>query len=262
MIGFKIPIVPCKSALSKSTLPGLDYAFNPYVGCLHGCLYCYVPDVLRGRVSSSAWGREVKLKEAILERLKEDLRKMKRGIVGVSTVTDPYQQVERSIGITREALKLLKEAQFPVSIQTKSELVIRDIDIIKGGNFEVGLTITSLKDSFRRLFEPGASPPEDRAHALKELCSNGIKTWIFYGPIIPGYNDSPEDIDSIIALADRTSSRIIYDRLNLKPLMQERILKAMSGEQIQRIKNSAFEGTFRILAEGCRRHGIKCEFAF
>lgn len=257
-----IQTVACKSALSKSTLPGLAYTFNPYIGCTHGCLYCYVPDVLRGRVISSKWGSEVMLKEPILDRLKFDLHRAKKGIVGVSTVTDPYQQVERSLCITREALKLLKEAQFPVSIQTKSALVVRDIDIIREGNMEVGITVTSMNDSFRRLFEPRASPPAERARALKELCLKGIHTWIFYGPIIPGYNDSLEDIQDIVELAAETQCRIIYDRLNLKPLMLSRINKNLTKEKIVQIRRGISESTFMQLRELCRKSGIKCEFAF
>jgi DNA repair photolyase len=69
----KVKAIPCKSALSKSTLPGLTYTFNPYVGCQHGCLYCYVPDVLRGRVPSTEWGREVLVKEGVLEHLRAAL---------------------------------------------------------------------------------------------------------------------------------------------------------------------------------------------
>jgi len=258
----EVKAIPCKSALSKSTLPGLTYTFNPYVGCQHGCLYCYVPDVLRGRVPSSEWGREVLVKEDVLERLRVDLRRFRPGVVGVSTVTDPYQPVERSLGITREALFILRDAGFPVSVQTKSSLVLRDLDIMKGGNFEVGMTITSMDDMFRRRFEPGASPPEERAHALEEVSSKGVRTWIFYGPIIPRLNDSPEEIEPIVSLAQRTKSRILYDRLNIKPMMLARIGRVLSGDDIASIRRSTLEGTFRKLEETCRRRGVRCDSAF
>lgn len=260
MIGVKT--VPCKSALSRSTLPGLTYTFNPYVGCQHGCLYCYVPDVLKGRVSSSEWGREVLVKEGVLDRLRADLRRLRPGAVGVSTVTDPYQPVERSLGITREALFLLRDAGFPVSVQTKSSLVLRDLDVMKGGDFEVGMTITSMDDTFRRRFEPGASPPEERAHALEEVSSKGVKTWIFYGPIIPGFNASPEEMESIVSLARRTKSRILYDRLNIKPMMLARIGKVLPVDDIASIRRNTLEGTFRRLKEACKRRGVRCDSAF
>lgn len=258
----EIKRISCKSALSRSRLPGLTYTFNPYVGCQHGCLYCYVPDVLRGRVSSSEWGRDVLVKEGILERLCTDLVRLPPGVVGVSTVTDPYQPIERSLGITREALSILRDAGFPVSVQTKSPLVTRDLDIIKGGNFELGMTITSMDDGFRRRFEPGAPPPEERAHALEEASSKGIRTWIFYGPIIPRVNDSPEEIESITGLAQRTKSRILYDRLNIKPMMLARIGRVLSVEDIHSIRRGTLEVTFRRLEAVCKRLGIRCDPAF
>jgi len=260
MIGVKA--IPCKSALSRSTLPGLTYTFNPYVGCQHGCLYCYVPDVLKGRVSSSEWGREVLVKEGVLDRLRADLRRLRPGVVGVSTVTDPYQPVERSLGMTRAALSMFRDAGFPVSVQTKSSLVLRDLDVMKRGDFEVGMTVTSMDDAFRRRFEPGASPPEERAHALEEVSSKGVRTWIFYGPIIPGFNDSPEEIESIASLAQRTKSRILYDRLNIKPMMLARIGRVLSGDHILSIRRSTLEVTFRKLEDTCKRRGVSCGSAF
>jgi DNA repair photolyase len=182
--------------------------------------------------------------------------------VGVSTVTDPYQPVERSLGITREALFILRDAGFPVSVQTKSSLVLRDLDIMKGCNFEVGMTITSMDDTFRRRFEPGASPPEERTHALEEASSKGVRTWIFYGPIIPRLNDSPEEIESIASLAQRTKSRILYDRLNIKPMMLARIGKVLSGDDILSIRRSTLEETFRRLEDTCKSWGVRCDSAF
>ncbi|MBM5804498.1 MAG: radical SAM protein [Candidatus Verstraetearchaeota archaeon] len=258
----EVKAIPCKSALSRSALPGLMYAFNPYVGCQHGCLYCYVPDVLKGRVSSSEWGGEVLVKEGVLDHLRADLKRLRPGAVGVSTVTDPYQPVERSLGITREALSMLKDAEFPVSVQTKSPLVLRDLDIMKGDNFEVGMTITSMDDAFRRCFEPGAPPPEERVHALEEASSKGVRTWIFYGPVIPGFNDSPEEIESITGLAQRTRSRILYDRLNIKPMMLTRIGRILSVNDILSIRRGTLERTFRTLEDTCKRRGVRCDSAF
>lgn len=258
----EVKAIPCKSALSRSTLPGLTYTFNPYVGCQHGCLYCYVPDMLRGRVSSSEWGREVLVKEGVLDHLRADLKRLRPGVVGVSTVTDPYQPIERSLGITRKALSILRDAGFPVSVQTKSSLVLRDLDIMEGGNFEVGMTITSMDNAFRRRFEPGAPPPEERAHTLEEASSKGIRTWIFYGPIIPGFNDSPEEIESIAGLAQRTRSRILYDRLNIKPMMLARIGRVLSGDDIASIRHGTLKVTFRKVEEACKRRGVCCASAF
>jgi len=253
--------VPCKSAISKSSLPGLSYTFNPYVGCQHGCLYCYVPDVLKRRVSPSEWGRDVLVKKDVLHLLASDLRRLKPGTVGVSTVTDPYQPVERVCCLMRQALAMLRDSGFQVSVQTKSALVARDFDLIKG-KFELGMTITSMDDAFRRLFEPGASPPEERANALEEASSRGIKTWIFYGPIIPLYNDSMQDAEKIIRLAEKTKSHIIYDRLNIKPLMLLRMKHSIPEDVINSIKNADLKKTFSYLEAECRSRGVPCKFAF
>lgn len=253
--------VPCKSAISKSSLPGLSYTFNPYVGCQHGCLYCYVPDVLRRCVSPFEWGRDVMVKEGVLRLLASDLRRLKPGTVGVSTVTDPYQPVERTQCLMRRALPMLRDSGFQVSVQTKSALVARDLDLMKG-KFELGMTITSMDDDFRRLFEPSASPPEERAGALEEASSRGIKTWIFYGPIIPRYNDSIQDAVKIIRLAERTKSHILYDRLNIKPIMQQRMRRSIPEDTINFIKNADLKKTFSCLEAECRSRGVHCKFAF
>lgn len=253
--------VPCKSAISRSSLPGLNYTFNPYAGCQHGCLYCYVPDVLRHHVSPSEWGRDVMVKEGVLRLLASDLRRLKPGTVGVSTVTDPYQPAERVHCLMRRAIAILRDSGFQVSVQTKSALVARDLDLMKG-RFELGMTITSMDDGFRRLFEPGASPPEERVGALEEASSRGIKTWIFYGPIIPLYNDSMQDVAKIIQLAERTKSHIIYDRLNIKPLMLQRMKRSIPEDVIKSIKNADLKRTFSYLEAECRNRGVHCKFAF
>lgn len=255
-----IPSYPCKTALSRSTLPGLQYTFNPYVGCQHGCLYCYVPDVLDSSLPRMTWGRDVFVKERIIDLLRSELKRKTPGVVGVSTATDPYQPVERELELTRRALIVLSESAFPVSIQTKSPLVLRDLDIMKGKKFDVGFTITSTDREFQRKFEPGAPPPEERISALEAVSSYGISTWIFYGPIIPNHNDSHEVMEKIVLLAKKTGSKIIYDRLNLKPLVIQRLSRVFGSKEIPH--KEPFATIFARLERLCRSHGVKCEFAF
>ena len=257
-----LPTTRCKSALSRSSLPGLAYTFNPYVGCQHGCLYCYVADVFKSRNMSLTWGQKVQVKEDILRLLRKNLHRNPRGVVGVSTVTDPYQPIEKTLEVTRQALRILYDSKFPVSVQTKSSLVVRDLDIIKGNLFEVGMTITSLNDEFRKQFEQGASPPDERIQALEEISSKYVATWIFYGPIIPGFNDSSADIEGIACLAEKTKSKVLYEKLNIKPFMSERIQKEFSTEQISNMKNYDFNETFRKIEHTSKKHGVLCEPAF
>ena len=197
-----------------------------------------------------------------MERLKEDLRRSKPGVIGVSTATDPYQPIERCLEVTRGALQILKASGFSASIQTKSSLVRRDLEIIKGGKFELGLTINSLDDGFRRLFEPGASPPEERVAALNDASSLGIATWIFYGPIVPGYNDSPENVSAVVAIARKTHSRLLYDRLNLKPLLLNRIKRNVSEKVIVSAKNYNFSEVYQKIEKECAEQGVRCNPAF
>lgn len=254
--------VPCKHAVSKSSLPGLAYTFNPYVGCRHGCLYCYVPDVLRYGVSSPEWGREVAVKEGVLEKLAMDLKRLSPGVVGVSTATDPYQPLEKTLELTRTALKLFQSCGWPVSVQTKSALVRRDLDILKSGKFELGLTVTSMDDDFQRLFEPCASPPQERAETLMEASSLGIKTFLFFGPIIPGFNDSAENVRAIVSLAQSTGSSLLYDRINLKPLMLQRMRRYVSEDSIKSIKSYRFETIYQHIQKMCSEKRIQCRPAF
>jgi len=251
---------PCKTALSKSTLPGLRYSFNPYWGCEHGCLYCYVPDVLRGGLPRLRWGRDVFVKENVLEILRSEVKKKPIGVVGVSTATDPYQPAEKDLEITRGAISILSAAGFPISIQTKSPLVIRDIDLIRGKKIDIGFTITSTDREFQRMFEPRAPPPEDRISALETISSLGINTWIFYGPVIPGYNDSIDEMERIVLLGAKTKSKIIYDRLNIKSTVLQRLKGVINEGEINR--KFSWHNQFARLEALCRRYGVRCEFAF
>jgi DNA repair photolyase len=178
---------------------------------------------MRNVMPSLRWGRDVFVKENVLEILRREVRRKPKGVVGVSTATDPYQPAEKGLEVTRRALTILIEAGFPVSIQTKSPLVVRDIDLIRGKKIDVGFTITSTDKEFQRKFEPGAPPPEERISALETVSSLGIITWIFYGPIIPGYNDAPDEMERIVRLGAKTKSKIIYDRLNIKPTVIQRL---------------------------------------
>jgi DNA repair photolyase len=248
--------------MSKSSLPGLDYTFNPYIGCMHGCIYCYVQDVLRRCVSTQGWGEYIHVKEGILDRLRAELRRSRHGVIGVSTVTDPYQPIEKELEMTRQALSIIGSAGFKASVQTKSSLVSRDLDVIKAHKFELGITVSSLGDAFCRKFEPRASPPGERAMVLEEASSMGIKTWIFYGPIIPGHNDSLREMEAIASLAGRTNSMILFDRLNLKPLLRSRLQGVLTIEELQVIAKADFSGIFTQFSSMCRAKGVVAKYAF
>ncbi|VVB93300.1 Radical SAM superfamily protein [uncultured archaeon] len=204
--------IKVKSALSPSKLPGLDYALNPYRGCGHACAYCYAPCVVHW--DKGKWGEVVEVKVNLPRILSKELRTKKKGVVGLGTVTDPYQPVEKKYEITRRCLELLLMHDFPVCIQTKSSLVLRDMDLLKRfSNIEVGLTLTSLDEEVREKLEPGASSAEERLRALSELSKNGVSTWVFLGPVMPYITDAQALVDAISALGPKY---VLVDRLRIK----------------------------------------------
>ncbi len=210
-----------KSALSRSGLPEYDYALNPYLGCQHGCIYCYAMDFTRGGEPGVKWGGEVVyVKVNLIQALLRDIRRLRPGVVGVSTITDPYQPVESRYKLTRRSIEVLCNAGYHVSIQTKSALIIRDIDVISkcGRAVDVGFTITTMRDTYR-VIEPMAAHPMARASALRKIASLGIETWIFLGPVIPGVNDKAEDYEPVIRLAKETNSQVIIDRFRPRPII-------------------------------------------
>ena len=123
--------IKAKSILTKSGIPGVDYCVNPYVGCSHGCRYCYATFMKRYTGHTEAWGSFVDVKIHAPEILQRQLKRASMGRVMISSVTDAYQPIESKYKLTRQCLEILLQSQFPVDILTKSPLVLRDIDLIK-----------------------------------------------------------------------------------------------------------------------------------
>jgi len=236
--------VTCKTALSRTGIPGHKYCLNPYTGCRHGCLYCYAPVILRFSPVSDAWGTKVQAKMNIPDVLsKEVLRKRTPvGIVMLGSVTDPYQPCEQELGLTRRCLEILGELpDAGVSILTKSALVTRDVDLFRrwisgndepsrtrgnddgidhrpGTRLSVGFTITLLDDDIAKAFEPGASLPSERLKAAKCLVQEGIPVWVFVAPVLPGVGDRRESLQGLLsAIRDAGILRVSFDRLNPYP---------------------------------------------
>jgi DNA repair photolyase len=139
------------------------------------------------------WGEFVDVKTNAAELLQEEIRKKRRGRVWMSGVCDPYQPLEAIYRLTRQCLEILVEHHWPVIIQTRSPLVLRDLDIMKNApNFEVGLSVTTADDSIRNLFEPCAPPIQERIRALDELHTAGIRTYAMIAPMLPGAEELPD----------------------------------------------------------------------
>jgi len=154
------------------------------------------------------WGEFVDVKINAADLLREEIKEKKRGKVWVSGVCDPYQPLEEKYRLTRQCLEILVRNYWPVVIQTRSPLVLRDIDIIKGGqDFEVGFSVTTADDSIRKLFEPGAPPVAERIQALDELHKAGIRTYAMIAPVLPG-------AEGLAELLKGKIDYVLIDRMN------------------------------------------------
>ena len=197
-----------KSILNKSQI--FDYCVNPYTGCQVNCRYCYARLFMK-RYSGhkEPWGKFVDVKINAPEVLRKQLQRARRGTVWISSVCDPYQPLEAKYELTRRCLKELLEKQFPVNIQTKSKLVLRDMDLLtEFKEIEVGFTITTSDEKIAKLFEPGASSVAERVKALEKLHSSGTRTFAFIGPLLPG------DPEKLVADLDGLVDRVLIDRMN------------------------------------------------
>lgn len=191
----KIREIKAKSIIIRSNLPGADYVINPYTGCVHSCLYCYARFMKRFTGHNEPWGRFIDVKVNAADLIPENTLRYEGKQIFMSSVTDPYNPLERRYLLTRRVLKKLIPLQPDLGIQTKSDLVLRDVDLlVQFKNCEVGLTITTLEDIIRKEIEPAASSVEKRIKALEKLKYAGINTYIFIGPILPSVTDWKEII--------------------------------------------------------------------
>lgn len=202
----KIKEIHAKSVLSPSKI--YDYVVNPYVGCQHACSYCYARFMKRFTGHREPWGDFVDVKINAPELLSKEIKRKRTGTVWVSGVCDPYQPLEAKYKLTGKCLEILMRKNWPVMIQTRSPLVLRDLEIFKNSrNIEVGLSITTANDKIRKIFEPYAPPVEKRLSAIETLHQNGIRTYVMIAPILP-------DAENLIALLVGKVDYIIIDRMN------------------------------------------------
>ena len=228
----EIKEIQSKSILTKSKLPDADYVVNPYTGCRFGCVYCYASFMSRyvGK-DINDWGEFVYVKINAPELLQKEIQKLKNKGKGLSilfsSVTDPYQGVEAKYQVTRKCLQVLVDYGFEgkVSILTKSQLVTRDIDLLKKlKNVEVGLAITSVDDGVSRFFEKFAPNVSQRFDALRELNDAGIVTYAFVGPLLPNYINNIDALDSVFKnIKDSGTNEIYVEHINLSKYIYERL---------------------------------------
>jgi DNA repair photolyase len=176
--------VYAKTILSKSKV--FDYTINSYIGCEHGCTYCYARFMKRLTDHKEEWGKFVDVKVNAARLLQREIKKKRPGVVWISGVCDPYQPLEKDYELTKRCLEILLEHGWPVTVQTKSPLVLRDVELLrKFDEVEVGLTITTADENIRKIFEPNSPPVEQRIETLEKLNSAGVKTFAMIAPLLP-----------------------------------------------------------------------------
>ena len=208
--------IEAKSILSKSGIPGAGYAINPYTGCTHGCVYCYACFMSRFTHHPEPWGHFLDAKVNAAEILARQLARRRKPIteaVFLSSVTDPYQPAEARFKLTRSILEVLLEHQVPISILTKSDLVLRDIDLLKQfKECSVGLSIMTTDEAIAHRFEPRASSPRRRMQALRRLRENNISTYAFISPYLPRLSR----IEQLLEALDGAIDEVGIETLNTK----------------------------------------------
>jgi len=251
---------------------GIDYNMNLYRGCMHGCIYCdsrsncyHIEnfDIVRG-------------KENALSILEQELSKKKeKGVIGIGAMSDTYNPNELKYEETRKALKLILKYGFGVSIDTKSDLIMRDIDLLKEinakNNVIIKFTITTPYDKQSKMIEPHVCVSSKRLAAIKTLSQNGIFVGILMNPVLPFITDKEEDIKELVRLAYENGAKFIYtymgmtlrenqreyyfDKLEEHYLgLKEKYIKYYWNRYNCTVPNS--KRLYKIFTEECDKYGI------
>lgn len=253
---------------------GIDYNMNIYKGCSHGCIYC--------DSRSQCYGIDdfdtIRAKENALQVIRDDLRrKVKLGVVGTGSMSDPYNPMEHTYQLTRHALELIDAFGFGVAIATKSHLLTRDIDILQSiqehSPVLCKVTITTIKDELAEKIEPFVSRPSKRLDMIQTLSENGIDTGILLMPVLPFLEDKEEDIIAIVEKAHQVGAKFIYAAFGMtlrenqkewyykelrkqfpnQPLVEQYIKQY--GNQYQCTSKNA-RRLYTVFAKKCEQYGI------
>ncbi len=209
----KVEIREAKSIITKSNIPSIDYVINPYIGCQHGCIYCYAEFMIRftGH-KGERWGQFLDVKKYDFSKIKPS-RYDDKSIL-LSSVTDPYLPLEKKYQNTKKVLESLIGTSAEIQILTKSKLVTRDIELFKKfENIKIGISINTLNDDFARIIEPMASKPSERLNAIEQISKENIDTYVFISPFFPEITD----FKVIIEQAENFTQNFLFENLNFRP---------------------------------------------
>ena len=220
-----------------------------YTGCTHACTYCYARFMQRFHPHDEAWGAFVDVKVNAVEVLNRQLRRAEPGTVFVSSACDGWQPVEAQWRLTRRCCELLLERGFQVHVLTKSDLVLRDLDLFTGRPASIGITLTTLDERLRELWESEAASVRERLAVIEAARKGGVQTTVMFGPLLPFLSDSQATIDTLLEqAADLGIDRIWVDGLNPRPRVWPAIadlLRAKFPELLQPYRTILFDQAAR-----------------
>jgi DNA repair photolyase len=242
--------LPAKSLLNRCNsnrrLP-FSWTINPYRGCEFACKYCYARythEFMEMR-DGVEFEQKIYVKQHTAELLRRDLKKVKPGeSISLGTATDPYQPAERRYEITRGILEeFARHRGFELGIVTKSNLIVRDIELLREvsqhNTLSIHITITTLNVELARILEPRAPRPDLRMDAVRELSAAGLNVGVSSSPVLPGITDSPADLEALVRAAATAGARHIFaGPLFLKPCSAAIFLPFLEEHFPQLVENS------------------------
>lgn len=239
MAHFTVRAAPCKSVINRVQAMPFDWSINPYRGCRHACVYCYArPTHEYLGMNGADQFQEVifaKTNAPEVVRLELGRRSWRCDNVVIGTATDPYQQAESKYRITRGILEAFRDFRNPVSITTKSPMVLRDLDLLaelaRHAEVTVHFTVTTLDEALWRKIEPTTSKPHKRIEAMRTLREHGIRSGIFLSPVLPGLTDDTPHLEAVIAAAAQAGADFLFSQvLRLGPGISEYYLPFIETE--------------------------------
>ena len=232
----KIKEIKVKSIIVKTNLPEGDFVINPYIGCEHGCKFCYARFMKRFTGHKESWGCFVDVKINAPDLIPLNTRKYKNKFITISSVTDAYQPIEKKYKLTRQILEKLIPHQPKIDIITKSDLVLRDIDLIRQfRHCIVAVSLAFSDEKVRKKLEPLACSVEKRINILRKLRKAKIQTALFVSPIFPELTDWKKLINKTKSFVDE----YWFENLNLYPSIRKNIygfLKNSYPELVEKYK--------------------------
>jgi DNA repair photolyase len=236
---FVVREIPCKSVINRVQGMPFAWSINPYRGCRHACVYCYARPTHEylGLNAADEFQEVIFAKVNAPEVVRRELsRRGWRGEnVVIGTATDPYQQAESKYRITRGILEAFRDFRNPVSLTTKSPMILRDLDIlselVQHAPVSVHFTVTTLDETLWRAIEPTTAKPRKRLEALRVLRAHGIRSGVFFSPVLPGLTDERGRLEAVVAAAAEAGADFLFSQvLRLGPGIGEYYLPFIERE--------------------------------